>query len=192
MIIRSIRYTVFTYPKINIRLSCLRFLKGTFYPVNLSVLYKKRTCLMKSERNIFINTLSSDIEYPAVITGTCKISGFTADRYFFNTLIKICGKINMLKQRSGDYRPVFYRKRLENRKSEICSVLIFNSTSDKNIVITISPVRRKSLSKPVYSFGKEIKVTVFSFLYHFPAFRSPFICILQQKIRRKAGKNNLP
>lgn len=81
---------------------------------------------------------------------------------------------------------MFDRQLIENGKPVISPVLIFHRTSDNHIIISIVPVLRNTIHEPINTLCQKQKTQIGTLPYHLPAFRTPFIGILNQKIRGKA------
>ena len=79
-----------------------------------------------------------------------------------------------------------------NRQAIIYSVLILHGTTNRHIVIPISPVRWQTLLQSLYPLRYEHKVKVLPYPHHFPCFSTPSICIFNKKIGSKAGIYQVP
>ena len=82
------------------------------------------------------------------------------------------------------------RKLCEDRQPEIRPILVFAGAAYADIVIAVSPVSRRTFRKALDALRKKVKHAVIAAPDHFPAFITPCIRILQQKIRGKAGHND--
>ena len=119
------------------------------------VLNEMRACLVKTKRNISWNTLLPDIKYPIVIAWSCINPWLSANRYFFDRLIRIRGKIYGGKDWRNNDTLMLYRERQKNWQTIISHFLAFHCTSHDDIVITFAPVVGYALHKTVDAFGEE-------------------------------------
>ena len=86
---------------------------------------------------------------------------------------------------------MFDRERQENGQTHIGHRLVFHCTAYHDIVVAVGPVVRGTFHKPVDAFGEEKEPQVASLLDHSPAFGPPGVCVFQEEIGSKAGKDDL-
>lgn len=86
---------------------------------------------------------------------------------------------------------MLYGKLIENRKPIIRSVLIFNRTANGNIAVPCPPILGNTILKAFNPLCEKDKVKVGTLSYHAPAFLTPLVSVLNQKISRKAKIHSL-
>lgn len=183
-------YEIILYSEVDACLFSLAYLILPLYVVELSVLYKMGSRLVKTKRDVFLNALTPYIENPVVIAGASHNARFAACGYLLDTFIEIGRKVEGLKKGSRDNRPVLYWKRKKYGKAEIRPVPILYGTADNYVIVALAPVGRKTAFKTVNTLGEKIEETVISLLNHSPAILPPGVGVLKEKIRGKAGKND--
>ena len=82
-------------------------------------------------------------------------------------------------------------KRQKNWQTIASHFLIFHCASYNDIVIALAPVVRHTFHETVDAFGEEKEPKVAPLFHHPPAFRSPFVCIFQEKIGGETSEDNL-
>ena len=82
------------------------------------------------------------------------------------------------------------RKLRKDWQTEIRPILVFTGSAYDNIIIAVSPVSRRTFRKAFNALREKVKHAIIAAFYHHPAFITPFICVLQQKIRCKARHDN--
>ena len=75
----------------------------------------------------------------------------------------------------------------ENRQSGVCHLLVFASTADGNMVISVSPILRKSYTEAMDSFCDNHKLQIAALPDHVSYHGPPLIGLLQKEIRGHTG-----
>lgn len=93
-------------------------------------------------------------------------------------------------QRLSRYTLMFNRKLYKNSELVICVLLVLNRTANDHVFIAVTPIIGDAVHKSVNALCKKQKCAILALLDHLPAFVTPSICFLNQKIGRKTGIYN--
>lgn len=186
----KIRYKTIHNFIVNSRFASLRCLEAARYMIHSATLDKIGTRLMKLKRDASVHTLATNIQNPFVIKWPHVYARFARASHFADTAIKILFEINWTKHGAEDNRFVLNRKLREDRQPEIRPILVFAGAAYDNIIIAVSPVSRHTFRKAFNALREKVKHAITAAFYHSPAFITPFVCVLQQKIRGKASHDD--
>lgn len=97
----------------------------------------------------------------------------------------------MFEQRLAYNRLVFYRGFKKYWQAKICHFLIFTSTADMNIVVSLAPIGRGTLRKSVDTLCDYQKCYLRTLSYHLPALVTPFIRLVKKEVGGETGINDI-
>lgn len=102
--------------------------------------------------------------------------------------IKIIAKVDFLQHRSDNHKAVLDWQCQKKRQSRISPVLVLNRATNGDIVLSLSPIIRKTVGKPFNPFCEKEERAVAALAHDFPDVIAPGIGLLNKEIRCEAKR----
>lgn len=154
----------------------------------LAVLDEVGAALTKLKGHILPDALLPDVQNPVIIERAGVIIRLTADYHQLDT-VQIFFYVDFFEKRLGSNTLVLNGQGLKYRQFPVRVLLIFDGAAHHHIVVSVAPVLGDALHEPFNPLGQKEEGAVLALLDHFPALGPPWVCFLNEKIRRKAGIN---
>lgn len=118
--------------------------------VELMVFYEAGASLLEMKGDPGINTLSVQAQYPVIVADPCVEAGFTADSYLaYPGRIEPGSEVDGTEQGRTHNAFTANGRLFKKRQPVVGHGLIFNSTADMDIGITVAPVLWNTFIKAV-------------------------------------------
>ena len=159
--------------------------------VELPILDEPCPGLLEQEGYPRRHALAAQVQNPLVPAYPCARPGFAPRHHLGDVLPQPGGQVDGAQQRLAGDGLVPDGGGLQDGQPEIGPLLVLRRGADGHVAIALPPVRGQMVRQAVDALGDEKEIKVGAHLHHSPGPGPPFVRVLQQKVRRKAGPHHV-
>ena len=185
-----LRHHIIANPVVDVGLVRLAELVAPRHAEHFAVLDEVGSGLMETERNVGVDALLPEVQHPTVVARAGAGARFSANGDLLDAVVQIRSDVDGANERRYDDAFVLDRQRLKDGQPIVGHLLVLHRAADDDVVVAVAPILRDALQEAVDTFGEEVEMEVAPDTHHLPALGPPRVCVLQEEVGGKAGKDD--